>query len=538
MPTTAEGTSPVRNTRPILPGDYPDPSICRVGDTFWLVSSSFESFPGLPVHRSTDLVTWGQVGHVYDRPSTLPLPLGNKPSSGTFAPTIRHHDGVFYVIVTNMGTEPMEQTITSTADPAQGWSAPVSVPGTAGIDPDLCWDEDGVCHLTWRGFGRRDGHFAGGIHHVTIDPTTGERTGEETELWSGSGGRDAEGPHLYRRHGWWYLMLAEGGTGLGHMVTMARSRSLDGPWEENPFNPVLTHRSTDHPVQATGHADLVPLDVDDEHPDGSWDGERFAMVHLGIRPREPFPAVHVNGRETFLQGIDWSDDWPVVIEGRYAPAIAERDASTTRVIEDPLTGTPGPVATGDEPWTLGDDWVSPGGLARPWLVRDDAGHLTVGAPSDHDLPRPIIAVRARDEEWEASTTLTPDPDGVGELLVYVTPTHRAGVRWDGRAASAVVRIGPLEQVLGTVTLASPDRSARPYVEVRRHEGADPLEQWVDELVLGVRVSEGEAVQARELARFDGRHLSTEVAGGFTGRLVGVRAIGGVTRVEDFSYQAL
>lgn len=527
-----------RNTLPILPGYYPDPSICRVGDTFWLVSSSFESFPALPVHRSTDLITWEQVGHVYERPSALPLPLGNQPSSGTFAPSIRHHDGVLHVIVTNMGAEPLGQIIASTTDPEQGWSGPVVVPDTPGIDPDLMWDEDGVCHLTWRALGTRDGEPVGGIHHVTIDPATGERTGEETELWPGSGGRDAEGPHLYRRHGWWYLMLAEGGTGLGHMVTMARSRSLDGPWEENPFDPVLTHRSTSHPVQATGHADLVPLDVDDAHPDGSWEGDRFAMVHLGIRQREPFPGVHVNGRETFLQGVDWSEDWPVILEGRYADAIAEREVATTRALEDALTGEPGPVAPGDEPWSLGDDWVSPGGLARADLVRDDVGRLTMSAPDDHDLPRPIIAVRARDVEWSSSVALTPAPDGVAELLVYVTPTHRAGVRWDGRATSAVVRIGPLEQVLGTVTLKPEDRSARPYVEARCHEGTGPMDQWVDELILGVRVGEGEEAVERELARFDGRHLSTEVAGGFTGRLVGVRAIGGVTRVEDFSYRAL
>lgn len=526
------------NALPVVPGYYPDPSICRVGDTYWLVNSSFEAFPGLPVHRSTDLVHWEQVGHVFERPSTLPLT--DAPSSGTFAPSIRHHDGTFYVIVTNMGAGAPNQIITRTTDPAAGWSAPVTVPDTMGIDPDLLWDEDGVCHLTWRGFGFSNGQFTGGISHVTINPDTGERTGEQSALWTGSGGRDAEGPHLYRRRGWWYLQLAEGGTGLGHMVTMARARSLEGPWEEHPTNPYLTHRSTDHPVQATGHADLVPLDSSAEQPDGDWEGDRFAMVHLGIRPRDPFPQVHVNGRETFLQGVDWSGDWPVVVEEQYADAIAAREAEESRSFTEALTGEPGPVAPGDEPWSLSDRWISPGGLARAGLVRDAEGRLTLSAPQDDGAARPLLAVRCRDDAWRAEAALAPQGEGaVGELCLYLDPSHWAAVRWDGSTAVGHLRIGPLEQDLGALDaagLADASGALRLVVACERPDPRTMFGRHVDEIVLGVREGGAEDAPVREIARFDGRHLSTEVAGGFTGRLVGPRAVAGTTRVDGVSYE--
>ncbi|WP_218123026.1 glycoside hydrolase family 43 protein [Actinomyces ruminicola] len=521
----------IRSIRPILPGYYPDPSICRVDGTFWLVNSSFEYLPGVPVHRSTDLVHWEQVGHAYTRPAALPLPGGDAGSQGTFAPTIRHHDGIFYVIVTNMGQDPLSQRIVRTTDPAAGWSDPVEVADTPGIDPDLCWDEEGVCHLSWRGVSFTGGTAVSTLWSVPIDPDTGRRLGEAVELWQGTGMRDPEGPHLYRRRGWWYLLLAEGGTGVGHCVTMARARELTGPWEQHPGNPILTHRSTDHPVQATGHADLVPLDADD------WDGARFAMVHLGIRQLEPFPGYHVNGRETFLVGVDWEGNWPTVVEDRYAGAIAARDAASTHAFTDELRGRPGPVTDDDAPWDLPDRWVSPGGLARTALARDAAGRLTIAAPDD-DAPRPLLATRCRDAAWRAEAELAVEPGAVVELCVYLDPDHRAAVRWDGERAVAVATAAPFEQILGELAAedlkASLGRATCLWVSAQLPESGFFGQQVPDELVLGVRVGARDV----ELGRLDGRYLSTEVAGGFTGRVVGVRAVSGTATIERFGYRPL
>jgi beta-xylosidase len=284
---------------PILPGFYPDPSICRVGDVYFLAASSFEYFPGVPVFRSTDLVSWEQVGNALDRPSQLTVYRGLEAgSAGIFAPTLRHHDGRFWLVTTNAVDRADGHLIVHTTDPTAGWSEPVFTKGAGGpggIDPDLAWDEDGTCHLTWA--------HAHRITQVAIDPLIGEVLSEPTVVWDGTGLAYCEAPHLYRRNGWWHLVVAEGGTDRGHAVSVARSRSISGPFESHPANPVFSHRSTDHAVQSTGHADLVEL------PDGRW-----AAVYLAVRPRGSSPRFHVNGRETFLAGVEWVDDWPVFVE--------------------------------------------------------------------------------------------------------------------------------------------------------------------------------------------------------------------------------
>lgn len=336
------------NVEPVLPGFYPDPSICVADGTYYLVSSSFEYLPGVPVRASTDLVHWEPVGHVHHTREQLDL-RGVPSGGGTFAPTIRFHDGVFWAVTTDIGTVGEGQLLSTATDPRGPWSIPVRVPGTAGIDPDLFWDEDGTCHLTWSGF--LDG--AHGILSRPIDPRTGEVLGEIRRMWQGTGLAHPEGPHLYRVDGYFYCLLAEGGTERGHCVTIARATSLDGPWESAPGNPVLTHRSTAHPVQNTGHADLVEL------ADGSW-----AMVHLGVRPRGRTPQFHVNGRETFVVGIDWVDGWPVVDEGRFAvPRVDTAFVDTF---------------SGD----LDLRWVSPSGVHRDLVSSVPGVGMTILAHAD------------------------------------------------------------------------------------------------------------------------------------------------------------
>ena len=277
---------------PVLPGFYPDPSVCRVGDDYYMVNSTFCYFPGVPVHHSKDLIHWEQIGHCITRPTQTRLQnIGTW--NGIYAPTIRHHDGTFYMVTTNVSGG--GNFYVTTKDPAGEWSDPIYV-REGGIDPDLFFDDDGKTYLlTAQG--------AGEIHLAEIDLKTGRLLSRSEIIWRGTGGRCAEGPHMYKKDGWYYLMIAEGGTEYGHCETIARSRNLRGPFEGCPANPILSHalaRGYQNPIQGTGHADLI------QAHDGSW-----WLVCLAFRPLNGFH--HVLGRETFLAPVKWDEDgWPVV----------------------------------------------------------------------------------------------------------------------------------------------------------------------------------------------------------------------------------
>ena len=280
---------------PILSGVHPDPSICRVGEDYFLVTSTFEYFPGIPVFHSTNLVDWELIGHCMTNPKTLPLMIGSPNASGIYAPTIRYHDGTFYVICTNVATAEMEDSrygnfIVTTKDPYGTWSDPVWV-DFPGIDPSLFWDEDGSVYCC----GSNQGAYL-----CKINPDTGEILSKGKVVWEGTGGCCPEGPHLYKKDGWYYMMIAEGGTEYGHMETIARSRNIEGPYVAYEGNPILSNRSLGAAIMATGHADLV----DDIY--GNWWG-----ICLGIRPIY-YPPKHNLGRETFLFPVEWNKDgWPV-----------------------------------------------------------------------------------------------------------------------------------------------------------------------------------------------------------------------------------
>lgn len=292
----------IRN--PILRGFYPDPSICRAGDDYYLVTSSFSYFPGIPVFHSRDLCRWEQIGHVLERIGQLHVTYRDI-SLGIFAPTIRWHDGVFYVITTNMTTH--ENFVCTAENPAGPWSDPVVIAGAAGIDPSLFFDDDGKVYFTGTAgsFGdTRYGHPV--IELRELDPHTMQFVGEGRAIGDGAlkGAAAPEGPHLYKRNGWYYLMIAEGGTEHFHAVTVSRSRSLTEPFENYAGNPILTHRHLGSlfPICNVGHADMTEL------PDGSW-----YMVCLGSRLVEGYHKPL--GRETFLLPVAWEDDWPVASPG-------------------------------------------------------------------------------------------------------------------------------------------------------------------------------------------------------------------------------
>lgn len=295
---------PHRFENPVLSGFHPDPSLCRAGDRFILATSSFEYFPGVPLFESRDLVHWRAIGHALHRNSQLDL--SQIPSSqGIYAPTIRYDHGRFYLVTTLVGGK--GNLLVTARRPEGPWSEPVWL-DREGFDPSLFFDEDGQVYYTRTGPGRDFRHPR--IYQTTLNLETGRLRGRPRVIFEGTGGVWSEAPHLYRRGDYYYLVIAEGGTSYGHSVVVARAKSPMGPFLPCPDNPVLSHRGTRHPIQATGHADWVEL------PDGgTW------AVLLGIRPHRGHH--HHLGRETFLVPVSFGPDgWPRMgNKGRVEPVM-------------------------------------------------------------------------------------------------------------------------------------------------------------------------------------------------------------------------
>ncbi len=295
---------------PIIAGFYPDPSIVRAGEDYFTVHSSFSFYPGIPLFHSKDLVNWTQIGHVLDRPSQINFD-GLEISHGVFAPTINYHDGTFYVLSTIVYGG--GNFLVTTDDPWGSWSDPVWLPEADGIDPSIFFDDDGKVYILHNGPPHReplyDGHRA--IWMWEYDPVDEKLLGEETIIVDG--GVDItqepiwiEAPHLMKIDGEYILIAAEGGTGPNHSQVVFRAEAPFGPYIPYENNPILTQRHLDpdrpYPVGYTGHADFV------ETQNGEW-----WTVFLGVRPYE---GNYFNtGRETFLLPVRWEDGWPIILEG-------------------------------------------------------------------------------------------------------------------------------------------------------------------------------------------------------------------------------
>lgn len=304
---------------PIMAGFYPDPSICRKGDTYYLVNSSFSFFPGVPISTSKDLVNWKQMGFVLDRQSQLPLGR-QKVSGGIFAPAITYNkkNKTFYMITTNVG---MGNFFVKTKDPAKGWSEPIILPHVVGIDPSFCFDDNGKAYIVNNDepVGGHDwvGERSIVCHEFSVkgDSTVGPsreilRGGTHLEnhpIW-------IEGPHMFKYNGFYYLMCAEGGTGSWHSEVILRSKNPFGPFESYSGNPILTQRQGLDPnrpdlVSSAGHADIV------QTPNGQW-----WAVFLGCRPYED--DFYNTGRDTYLLPVTWKNGWPVILEsGKAIPTV-------------------------------------------------------------------------------------------------------------------------------------------------------------------------------------------------------------------------
>lgn len=411
----------IRN--PILPGFHPDPSIVRVGRDFYAATSTFEWWPGVPIYHSRDLVHWRLLTHALTRPEQLDL-RGVPDSAGVWAPSLSHADGKFwlvYSVVRNTGMgRPFKDlhNLLVTAPAIEGpWSDPVYLNAT-GFDASLFHDDDGRKWVVQMQWDFRPGHPRfGGIVVQEFDPATGRMRGEMRRILTKE--RLVEGPNLYKRNGLYYLMLAEGGTGWNHGISMARAKRLDGPYELDPQDSVLTSRDDDNqPLQKAGHGELV------ETADGEW-----FMAHLASRPLGEGDARRcVLGRETCLQRVVWDDEgWLRLAQGGHHGMVE---------IE-------GPQGVAPAPWpdlpnrddfrgpTLDSRWLSLRGPAdASWCSLEcRPGWLRLrGRESLHSLfEQSLLVRRLQSFHWRAETRLQFNPrrytQAAGLIVWYDTRTH-------------------------------------------------------------------------------------------------------------------
>lgn len=501
---------------PIRSGFYPDPSICAVGEDFYMVHSSFAYFPGLPVFHSKDLAHWEQLGNVLCRESQLPL-QGAGHSQGLFAPTIRYFDGKFYVICTNVSGG--GNFVVTADDPAGPWSEPYYLPEADGIDPSLFFDTDGKCyyigtHPNPAGC-RYDGDWYIWIRELDLERM--ELVGEVHNVWNGAmrGVHWPEGPHLYKKGGYYYIVHAEGGTGSEHAVAVCRSRELFGPYENCFHNPVLTHRHLGKafPVQYAGHADLV------ETTAGEW-----YMVLLAVRPLEGYTTL---GRETFLAKVTWENDWPVVNPG------VGRLTDTVEVGLAPWQPAGHREDGADEGQSY--DFTSLEKLGSEFLfLRNPSERLyTLGEKGlclsfgtvtlrEKDSPS-YIAVRQRHHRFcvqaRLETQYLTDGRRAGIALVQSDEYHlRTELSQNGEKLRAQVFLceGGQDTVLCDTVLVRRE----PWVGLRLT--VDGL--LADIALLGEVSGQEDGEIARLVQGLSIRSLSTEVAGGFVGCTVGMYAV--------------
>ncbi|MGM8361882.1 glycoside hydrolase family 43 protein [Flavobacterium sp. ARAG 55.4] len=304
--------NPTYFENPIIPGFHPDPSITRAGEDYYLVNSSFNMFPGIPIFHSKDLVNWQQIGNVLDRPEQLMMKTpGN--GGGIWAPTIRYHDGLFYVIVTckqcvnECGCG--DNFYVTASNPAGPWSNPIWVDKSYGIDPSIFWDDDGKSYYigsTHNIGGAQEWNSQDRIYISEIDLKTGKIISEPIILTTGhaTNAKFAEGPHIYKIKNKYVLLISEGGTWNNHAITAFEADKVTGPYSPMQVNPVLTHRflGNDFPITTVGHADLV------QTQNGDW-----WSVMLACRPID---GKYYLGRETFLTPVTFEGTIPIFNKGK------------------------------------------------------------------------------------------------------------------------------------------------------------------------------------------------------------------------------
>jgi xylan 1,4-beta-xylosidase len=484
---------------PLIPGFSPDPSVVLADGVYYLVTSTFEYLPGIPVYRSTDLVTWTHIGNVATRPEQAGVD-DVATGGGVWAPTIRYRDGVFYVIVT-IAMSPRGCVVFTATDPAGPWSDGITIEGVDGIDPDLSWDDDGTAYVTFSGLytsGEQMGQHLG-IQQVRADLAAGKALETPRSLWSGTGLKFPEAPHLYHRGDYWYLLIAEGGTERGHSVSVARGPSPEGPFEGHPANPVLSARSTSRPIQNTGHADLV------DTPAGGT-----ALVLLGVRPLGLTQSFSPLGRETFITPVSWADGWPQPEPVRLAP----RDA-----VDEEIFDFADPSALEDPGWLAVR--TTPGSVAS---VVD--GRLAITGHAGLDDPRPQFVGR-RQRHLTATVSTTVDASrGAGGLAARYDEEHWICLEVRGTVVTARAQVAGLAQSW---------QATVPAADVELC-----MEMILPSAGLNFAAMGGDRIRLLAagtlIAELDGRYWTAETCASFTGRVIGLYASAGTVSFAGFRYR--
>lgn len=498
---------------PILSGFYPDPSICRKGDTFYMVNSSFSFYPGIPIFKSTDLVNWEQIGHVLDRPSQLNLD-SLQISHGIFAPAIEYNkfNDTFYLITTNVYG--IGNFIVKTSDPEKGWSDPIVLPHVGGIDPSLFFDEDGKAYIVNNdapiGTPKYEGHRAIWIHE--FDTETDQTIGEAKLIVDG--GIDIsqkpvwiEGPHVYKRNGKYLLICAEGGTSVNHSQVALHADNVWGPYVPAPINPILTQRNMpeDRPnkITSVGHADIVE-DID---------GQTWA-VFLGCRPYEG--NYYNTGRETFLLPVQWVDDTPVILPSNQAVPIVGNKANARKNNH---------FSNGNFVWR--DEFVN-AELDMRWLMirtprnrwfDANNGALVLTAQSDnlYGAGQPaFLGYRQQHMSFEVVTMLnfqTANNQQAAGLACFQNEKYNtlfAKIMIDGQYYLVVDRTEGETKRIAQVEIDKSNSKKAVYLKINGKGGSISFYASFD--------NENWTTVAENV---DAKNLSTQTAGGFVGNIIGI-----------------
>jgi alpha-N-arabinofuranosidase len=506
---------------PILQGFYPDPSIVRVGNDYYLANSTFAYFPGIPIFHSRDLVNWTQIGNAIDRPDQFDF-TGLGVSEGMFAPSISEHAGTWYIVNVCVGCG--GNFVITAKSPAGPWSKPTFIRGLDGaIDASLFFDDDGSAWIVYNapppGRALYEGHRAIWLQH--FDVATCQTTSDRTLLVNGGIHPEAkpiwiEGPHIFRKNGFYYLIAAEGGTAENHSEVVLRSKSVTGPYVAGPTNPILTQRDLPKdrpaPITSSGHASFVMT------PKGDW-----WAVFLATRPYSD--DFYNTGRETFMLPVTWRDGWPQILpQGEAIPTVHRRpDLSVQATAPVPTSGS-FTITDNFEGLKLPPYWMMLRTPRERWYSLDHGSLVLQARPvSIGSRGNPsFLARRQQHANASASTALRFTPTHEGERAGLVALQNDAywyflGLeRRNGRLEIALEkRVGPDNPQDGRTVATAPFKAppgAALYLKVEAKGGTY-------DFFYGYTRAHWQPLKLGE----DGTILSTKRAGGFVGAMFGLYA---------------